>query len=169
MGLEFLVPAGVEDVRGIALNSTHYASTADARCSPAAPRSSRPWLRAGIEGKKVVVNTSSNGRPFLVFAPEAPGKRPRPRLHGLPSLPPVRHPPGIPPTTQVADPRWGLSAPTPPPSQTTYVDGYLWFGRPWLYRQNSPVRPGRASWPAPRRTEPPRFAAGAPRRHPISY
>ena len=43
---------------------------------------------------------------------------------------------GIPPTTDVSDPAWGLS-PADADEAAAYVDGYLWFGRPWLYNQAS--------------------------------
>ena len=44
---------------------------------------------------------------------------------------------GIPPTTDVTNPRWGLSA-SHRVQATKHVDGYLWFGRPWLHRQADP-------------------------------
>jgi hypothetical protein len=50
---------------------------------------------------------------------------------------------GIPPTTDVANPRWRLSATTNQLART-YVDGYLWFGRPWLYQQAYPFDMTRA-------------------------
>ena len=58
---------------------------------------------------------------------------------------------GIPPTTAVADPAWGLSAATNTLA-AQYVDAYLWFGRPWLYKQADPFVKRRAldlvrSWP----------------------
>ena len=42
----------------------------------------------------------------------------------------LRHP-GIPPTTDVAGPRWGLSA-SDRSLAARYADAYLWVGRPWL-------------------------------------
>ena len=47
------------------------------------------------------------------------------------------HQPGDSPTTEVSDDRWGLSARTNKRA-AEHVDAYLWFGRPWLYRQNQP-------------------------------
>ena len=44
---------------------------------------------------------------------------------------------GIPPTLDVADVAWGLSEQARADAKQ-YADGYLWFGRPWLHRQNSP-------------------------------
>jgi hypothetical protein len=38
---------------------------------------------------------------------------------------------GIPPTVDVANPRWGLSA-TDRAIATQDADAYLWAGRPWV-------------------------------------
>ena len=55
---------------------------------------------------------------------------------------------GIPPTVDVGDPKWGLSANDRRLAER-YVDAYLWFGRPWLYNQAAPVpaRPGAGPGP----------------------
>ena len=44
---------------------------------------------------------------------------------------------GIPPTVDVAAPQWGLTR-SQRAAARRHVDGYLWFGRPWLFRQASP-------------------------------
>ena len=44
---------------------------------------------------------------------------------------------GVPPTVDVANPRWGLSAENAAAAEE-HVDAYLWFGRPWLNMQNDP-------------------------------
>ncbi|RLV47564.1 hypothetical protein D9V37_15435 [Nocardioides mangrovicus] len=135
----FLIADGVRYARGIALNSTHYGATGDE--VQAGAEIVQELARRGIKDKHVVVNTSSNGRP-VVFG-QAPGKdhdnatvcasRSSQRCVTL----------GIPPTTDVANARWPLTA-----RQRTmardYVDAYLWFGRPWLYRQADPFDYGRA-------------------------
>lgn len=138
--VKFLLPAGVEAVRGIALNSTHYSDT---NLEVARGAAIVQALEArGIRGKRVVVNTSSSGRPF-VFGdyrgrdPDNAGVcRSRTDRSTCVSL-------GIPPTFAVDDPKWGLSAQTNELARQ-YVDGYLWFGRPWLHRQNSPFVMDRA-------------------------
>ncbi|WP_139977498.1 glycoside hydrolase family 6 protein [Nocardioides litoris] len=138
--VDFLVPAGIEHARGIALNSTHYSATElEVRRGAAL---SEELAARGYPGKKVVINTSSNGNPFefgRYTGPDPDNAFPctsRDDDRTCVSL-------GIPPTTKVADPRWGL-----PDAVATlarrYVDGYLWFGRPWLYRQNSPFEMDRA-------------------------
>lgn len=132
--LKFLLSEGIRDVRGVALNTTHYASTeAEIRRGTAIVRA---LSRRGIRGKKFVVNTSGNGHPFNFGTYDgADGRNPyicrSPRHHGTcVTL-------GIPPTTAVSRARWGLSA-TARRQAATYADAFLWFGRPWLRFQNKP-------------------------------
>ena len=95
-------------------------------------------------GKHFVVNTSSNGHPFTFGSYTGPDPdnafvcttRADPLARTCVTL-------GIPPTTEVADARWGLPAATRDLA-AQYVDGYLWFGRPWLYRQADPFVMSRA-------------------------
>ena len=138
--LEFLIPAGIEHVRGVALNSTHYSST-EAEVQRGADIV-RALEARGIPGKHFVVNTSSNGQPFEFGTYQGPDDN-----HAWPCRTPFDTRTcvalGLPPTADVANPRWGL------PERTRqlaaqYADGYLWFGRPWLYRQNQPFLTGRA-------------------------
>ncbi len=152
--LRFLLPSGIEVARGIALNGTHYSSTAAEVARGAAVVQA---LEArGITGKKVVVNTSSNGRPFEFGTYDGPDAE-NARVCRSPDDPRPCVTLGIPPTTDVANPAWGL----PPATNALaaqYVDAYLWFGRPWLYQQADPFLKRRAldlvrSWP---------YAAAAP-------
>ena len=130
--LRILVPAGIRLARGFALNSTHYDSTA--RQVRFAADISRALEARGIPGKYAVVNTAQNGKPFKGYTYDGPNfdnarvcsARNDSRCVTL----------GIPPTTDVADPAWGLS-PADAAEASSYVDGYLWFGRPWLYNQAS--------------------------------
>lgn len=137
--VRFLIPAGVEDVRGIALNSTHYTATQDEIVRGA--EIVEALAAQGIPDKKVVISTSSNGRPFTFG--DAPGRDPdnatvcsSPTQQACVTL-------GIPPTTDVANPAWGFTAEVDALARQ-YVDGFVWFGRPWLYRQNSPFQLDRA-------------------------
>ena len=50
---------------------------------------------------------------------------------------------GIPPTTDVTNARWGLSA-TNKSRAAAHVDAFMWFGRPWLYMQADPYVKSRA-------------------------
>ena len=133
--LQILVPGGVgvPGVRGFALDATHYDSTADeVRFGSAVVRA---LARRGIPARHFVVNTADNGQPYVYGNYRFPDPN-NPRVCtdtvGDPCVAL-----GIPPTAAVARPRWGL-----PSAVATlalrHCDGYLWVGRPWLYRQNSP-------------------------------
>ncbi|MCW2815035.1 MAG: Glucanase [Nocardioides sp.] len=137
---DFLVRAGVADVRGVALNSTHYSPTeAEVRRGAEIVEE---LARRGIPGKKVVINTSSNGQGFgfgTYTGPDPDNAYPC-RSKDDPRTCVAL---GIPPTTSVGAARWGL------PDDVRrlaveHVDAYLWFGRPWLYRQADPFQVKRA-------------------------
>ncbi len=128
--LKILVPAGIRSARGFALNSTHYDSTE--RQVRFAAAISQALAARGIPGKYAVVNTAQNGKPFKGYEYDGPNydnaracaDRDDARCVTL----------GIPPTTDVADPAWGLPSDAAA-AASAYVDAYLWFGRPWLYNQ----------------------------------
>ena len=145
---------GVRHARGIALNGTHYDTTE--RQVRFGAQVVRRLARKGMPGKTVVVNTTQNGRGFK--AGEYHRKYRRKDTCNLAAATgtcfdhaPVCKRPGqrvcvtlgIPPTTDVANPRWGLSARARTLAQQ-HVDGYLWFGRPWLFMQNQPFQLDRA-------------------------
>ena len=130
--LRILVPAGIRLARGFALNSTHYDSTA--RQVRFAADISRALEARGIPGKYAVVNTAQNGKPFKGYEYDGPNFDNARVCSGRDDARCVTL--GIPPTTDVASPRWGLS-PAVASEASAYVDGYLWFGRPWLYNQAS--------------------------------
>jgi endoglucanase len=128
-----LLGAGVRYARGFALNDTHYDSTQ--RQILFGAQVVGALARAGVRGRRFVINTSSNGRPFIYQQYHGPDydnayvcrSRASRRCVTL----------GIPPTTDVASPRWGLSRRARILARR-YVDAYLWIGRPWLYNQNDP-------------------------------
>lgn len=136
------VRGGVRYARGIALNGTHYSSTTAEVARGAAVV--RALAAQGITGKHVVINTAENGHPFEFgrYTGSDPDNafvcktRTEPASETCVTL-------GIPPTTDVANTRWHLSATTNSLARS-YVDGYLWFGRPWLYRQADPFVKSRA-------------------------
>jgi endoglucanase len=138
--VDFLVPAGIEHARGVALNSTHYSATELEVVRGA--ELSEELARRGYPGKKVVINTSSNGQPFEFGRYTGPDPddaypcRSKDDDRTCVAL-------GIPPTADVAAERWGLPDDVRDLARR-YVDGYLWFGRPWLYRQNQPFVMDRA-------------------------
>ncbi|MGN6608657.1 MAG: glycoside hydrolase family 6 protein [Jatrophihabitans sp.] len=132
-----LKAAGVQYIRGFALSATHYTATADNDVHGGQVVAALAKL--GIPGKHFVVNTADTGRPFTwlqYWAAHPHGDfdnaetcqtRSQVRCVTL----------GIPPTTDVAKPAWHLSAAAVTAARA-WCDGYLWFGRPWLYRQAAP-------------------------------
>lgn len=137
-----LLVSGIGEARGFALGATHYSGTAD---DIAYGRSLVAALAAaGVPGRHFVIDTADNGRPFTWAQywaahphgdfdnAEACRSTTQLRCDTL----------GIPPTWQVVDPRLQLSADLQQ-AAAGLVDGYLWFGRPWLYRQASPFKLGR--------------------------
>lgn len=138
--VDFLVRAGVADVRGVALNSTHYSPT-EAEVVRGAEIVAE-LARRGIPGKKVVINTSNNGRGFE-FGKYTGGDPDNAFTCDSPSDTRTCVSLGIPPTTDVGSDDWGLPDDVRRLAKD-HVDAYLWFGRPWLYRQNYPFQLDRA-------------------------
>jgi endoglucanase len=124
--VSMLEQAGVRYVRGFSLNTSEYDTTSSEIEYGA--RLVRALAKAGIRGKHFVVNTAENGAGFLNG--DYPGDVTHPRVCSSPhdrlcvTL-------GIPPTTQVASPRWHLSG-ADASLAFHYVDAYVWAGRPWL-------------------------------------
>ncbi len=125
---------GVRDVRGFALNATHYDSTTSEIRFGAQVVAA--LARAGIRGKHFVINTAANGRPFT-YQQHQPHSdfdnagvcrsRSSQRCVTL----------GIPPTTDVANVKWHLPHDVRAIA-SRLVDAYLWIGRPWLENQADP-------------------------------
>lgn len=135
--------AGVEYVNGFALGATHYTKLSTE--VEYAADVSEALAGMGIPGKRAIIDTADNtpGYTWLEHRAARPGGDfDNAPLCGT-SLSGVCVTLGIPPTHDVANPRWPLSE-----SQRSlalrYVDGYTWFGRPWLYRQASPYQEDRA-------------------------
>jgi hypothetical protein len=127
-----LAAAGVRYARGIAMNDTQYDATG--RELEWGARILGELAARGIAGKRMVVNTAESGAPFL--AGDYHGNLANPRVcrsrsdRVCASL-------GIPPTVDVANPRWGLSA-SDRSLASRYADAYLWIGRPWLDNGSAP-------------------------------
>lgn len=130
---DFLMPAGVRYARGFALNSTHYATTGDN--IDFGTRLVAELRRRGAPGKHFVINTSSNGHGFDFGS--ARGSHPDNAKVCQTRTERVCVTLGIPPTADVANPRWRLT-PLRRARAKAHVDAYLWFGRPWLYMQADP-------------------------------
>ena len=118
--------AGIRYTRGFALNSTEYDSTADEVEYGA--RIVQALAAAGLGDKHFVVNTAQNGAPFLNGQYPGPVTNPRVCRNRHDTICVTL---GIPPTTDVANPRWGLSA-SDRSLAARYADAYVWVGRPWL-------------------------------------
>lgn len=140
---QMLKAAGVGYVRGFALGSTHYAPVGSDLSYGA--QVVADLARLGIRGKHMVIDTADNGRGFtwLQFRAAHPGKwfddaQPctRTNTRACTAL-------GIPPTTDVANPRWNLTS-NQRSLAIAHVDAYLWFGRPWLYAQSYPFKLSKA-------------------------
>jgi endoglucanase len=125
--------AGVAHTRGFALNATHYDSTQKEILF--GQRVVKALAAAHIRGRHFVINTAANGRPFTYQQYHRRdfdnagvcSSRASRRCVTL----------GIPPTADVSNRRWGLSAAARHVAGRL-VDGYLWIGRPWLYNQATP-------------------------------
>ena len=136
----FLMDDGVQYTRGFALNSTHYGRTEDD--IDFGTQVVAELAKRGAPGKHFVINTSSNGRGFEFNKARGGGSRDNAR-ECRSFVERVCVTLGIPPTTDVANPRWGMSA-ARKANAAAYVDAYLWFGRPWLYMQADPFVKSRA-------------------------
>ena len=146
--LRLLIPAGVEYVRGFSMNNTHYNST---ELEVAFGAEVVEALAArGIKDKHFVVNTSSNGKPFPGSTYSGKGHFDNADLcRSLDDTTCVTL--GIPPTTHVSDPAWGMSEENRRKA-ALYVDAFMWIGRPWLFMQADPFDLQRAlqlvrTWP----------------------
>src|ERR1700761_3447231 len=128
-----LESAGVRYARGFALNATHYDATGREIAFGAAV--ARALAAAHIPGRHFVVNTASNGEPFTYQQYHGADYDNASVCRTRASRRCVTL--GIPPTFQVASPRWGLSA-RARGLAARYVDGFLWYGRPWLDQQADP-------------------------------
>lgn len=135
--------AGVGLTRGFALDSSHFDSVG--RQIRFARRVEALLAADGITDKRVVIDTSDSGHPFQGhwWTSRHPGQ---PLAKAQPcSAPDQTHcvALGIPPTTDVANPAWGLSD-AKRATAARLVDGYLWISRPWLVDQSGDFSVDRA-------------------------
>lgn len=136
----FLKHSGVQYARGFSLDVSHK-NYLD-REILFARSVSRALADLGLPGKHAVIDTSDNGQPFAGSEINPPGSH-------QPYTPPGDIGPcmkkhqgepctalGIPPTTDVDNPAWGLD-PDVADAAARYVDAYLWVSRPWLPNQGA--------------------------------
>jgi hypothetical protein len=141
--VSLLTRSGIRYLRGFALGATHYSSTAENLAY--GKKLVAALAKAGVPGRHFVIDTADNGRAFTwlqYYAAHPKGDFDNAQVCTTTSqrrcvtL-------GIPPTWRVDDSRWHLSD-TARATARRYADGYLWFGRPWLYRQATPFTRYRA-------------------------
>jgi hypothetical protein len=126
---QMLERSGIWHARGFALNVTQYGSTDQELQWGAAIN--RDLAAAGARDKHFVINTDENGSPYL--AGQVPGGSARSNYTPRCSRPgqQVCQRLGIPPTTDVADTHWHLTA-ADRSIAAGQADAYLWLGRPWM-------------------------------------
>ena len=140
---EILELSGIQYARGFALDSTHYAGPVEN-----IDRGSEILAlleAAGYGEKHFIVDTAKSGRPTLwrdMVPATKRGLKNNARTCTTRTMTRCVTL-GIPPTPRPADPQWGL-----PPEQRAVaarsVDGFVWFGRPWLFNQADPFVARRA-------------------------
>lgn len=123
--------SGVAHVRGFALNGTHYTTTASNITH--GRKIVAKLATMGIQNKHFVIDTADNGHGFTFaqYRQRHPGSDVTNPIVCQTKSQRVCETLGIPPTFNVADPRWNL----PDAVATTakrWVDAYLWYNRPWL-------------------------------------
>lgn len=138
--VRMLIAAGIGNVRGFALGATHYPRLSEE--VEDAARISRALAEAGYPDRHGVIDTADNGVGFTWLEYRGHGDFDDSRPCGS-SSDHVCNTLGVPPTADVANPRWPLTT-EQRELASEYVDGYAWFGRPWLYRQAWPFREDRA-------------------------
>jgi endoglucanase len=121
-----LKQAGVRYARGFALNTTH--SDGMGQELEFGAKLAR-WLGAShIPGRRFVINTAQNAKPFRQYYYQHQGLNPPVCASKYSRMCLTL---GIPPTTDVANRRWGLSAYHRSIARNQ-CDAYVWTSRPWL-------------------------------------
>ncbi|MDR7252724.1 hypothetical protein J2X46_001700 [Nocardioides sp. BE266] len=135
--------SGIEYARGFALDSTHYMGPVENIDKGAEILAE--LAAAGYGEKHFIVDTAKSGRP-TAWPDMVPSKKGGLRNNARTCTSSTMKrcvTLGIPPTPRPADPQWGL-----PEEQRAIaarsVDGFVWFGRPWLFNQADPFVLSRA-------------------------
>jgi endoglucanase len=127
-----LEQAGIRYARGFALNTTEYDATgAELQYGAGIVHALQA---AGYGTKHMVINTAQNGAPFLNGQYHGNVSNPRVCASRAAAICATL---GIPPTSDVANPRWRLSG-AERSIAAHYTDAYLWIGRPWLDYGSAP-------------------------------
>ncbi|GAA4696449.1 glycoside hydrolase family 6 protein [Nocardioides conyzicola] len=134
---QILERTGIEYARGFALDSTHYTGPADNIEHGA--RIAAALQRDGYGVKHFIIDTAKSGRPTM-WEDMVPATKKDLKDNARVCKTQVQTrcvTLGIPPTVRTADPKWLLSSDDRALARR-YVDGFVWFGRPWLYNQADP-------------------------------
>ena len=121
-----LVANGIRYARGFALDDTDYDPTATEDKFGA--QIIAALAKLGVRGKHFIVNTDENGQPYKPSQVKGKGINDAPICHGAIQTACQRV--GIPPTTNVASPRWHLGVEAGRDAKR-YCDAYVWSGGPW--------------------------------------
>lgn len=129
-----LIRSGVAYARGFALGATHYSPVAANVTYAEALQAS--LAQQGYAGRKAILDTADNGRGFTWMYWHSHKARLGSDFDNAAIC-----------TSRTATecvtlghaPTWNVGS-----SRAPYVDGFLWFGRPWLTRQASPYNRTRA-------------------------
>ncbi len=134
--VDLLQRSGIQYARGFALGATHYSSTQDdiARSAELASALAAHGVRS-----HAVIDTADNGRAFTYqqFYAAHPKSFFDNSFPCAPSKVTVCNALGVAPTWKVTSTALPLTT-SQKATAATYVDGYLWFGRPWLKDQATP-------------------------------
>ncbi|QBX57051.1 hypothetical protein EXE58_17500 [Nocardioides seonyuensis] len=146
---------GVAYARGFAMDSTHY--TGPEENILLGSQMVDLLRKQGYGSKHFIIDTAKSGQPteWTDMIPAAKGEeRDNARTCTTPTMTRCVTL-GIPPTARPGDPEWGLSEEARRLAAEN-VDGFVWFGRPWLYYQADPFVMQRAldmvsttPWPEP--------------------
>jgi endoglucanase len=120
-----LISNGIRHARGFSVNDTQYGSMTQELNYGA--QIVAYLTQHGVAGKHFLVNTAQNGQPYLAGQVSMPSND-TPRCASRAQTLCQRT--GIPPTTDVTNPRWHLSINDAAIARRD-VDGYVWASQPW--------------------------------------
>jgi endoglucanase len=135
-----LLSNGIRYARGFALDDTDYDPTATE--DEFGAKVVAALAKLGVRGKHFIVNTDENGQPYKPDEVKRKGINDAPMCHGRIQTACQRT--GIPPTINVASPRWHLGTKAASDAKR-YCDGYVWSGQPWDI-DAGPFEPKYALW-----------------------
>ncbi|GAB2876620.1 glycoside hydrolase family 6 protein [Nocardioides pacificus] len=140
---QILKSTGIRYARGFALDSTHY--TGPVENIVHGSKIVDILKREGYGAKHFIIDTAKSGRPMSwndVIPAVRGGLKDNARTCSTITMTRCVTL-GIPPTVRVADAQWGMNSSVRALAARN-VDGFVWFGRPWLENQAAPYIARRA-------------------------